>query len=148
MEIERKFLVKALPNLENIRYKEILQAYICSTPVIRIRKIGDAYFLTVKGKGHIEREEFELPIDAKAFQHLLTKIEGHIIKKRRYYIPLDQSLTAELDIYFDQHEGLYTVEVEFSSKEEAMHFTPPDWFGMDVSLDYHYKNSYLSKNKI
>ena len=35
------------------------------------------------------------------------------------------------------------VEVEFESLEEAESFTPPEWFGKDVSEDNRYKNSSL-----
>ena len=39
MEIERKFLVKYLPEgLENYPHSEISQAYISTRPVIRIRQ--------------------------------------------------------------------------------------------------------------
>ena len=39
MEIERKFLVSAIPDkLESYNIKEIEQAYISTNPTIRIRK--------------------------------------------------------------------------------------------------------------
>lgn len=40
MEIERKFLVKKLPdNLEQYEYRQIEQAYLNTNPVVRIRRI-------------------------------------------------------------------------------------------------------------
>lgn len=144
MEIEKKYLVKDIPSLNDYPYKHIIQAYIADDPVIRIRKMNDDYFLTVKSKGAIMREEFELPITAEAFHKLFAKIDNHAIEKNRYYIPLGNGLTAELDVYFDYLEGLTTVEVEFDTLEEADAFTPPEWFGKDVSLDHRYKNSMLA----
>ena len=32
-------------------------------------------------------------------------------------------------------------KVEFSSKEEALVFNPPTWFGEDVTMDGRYHNS-------
>ena len=48
MEIERKFLVSAIPDkLESYNIKEIEQAYISTNPTIRIRKSNSDYILTV-----------------------------------------------------------------------------------------------------
>ena len=40
------------------------------------------------------------------------------------------------------------VEVEFESIEQANTFTPPDWFGKEVTNDHRYHNSYLSELKL
>ena len=49
MEIERKYLVAKLPdNLEQFSHIEIEQAYLCTSPTLRIRRMGDSYILTVK----------------------------------------------------------------------------------------------------
>ena len=146
MEIERKFLVHTLPSLENYPNKQMTQAYISIEPVIRIRKEDDSYVLTIKSHGEIMREEHEMPITEQEFTSLLNKTEGHIITKKRYYIPLENDLIAELDVFEGQLTSLMTVEVEFSSLEEANHFTPPSWFGKDVSKDYRYKNNQLALN--
>ena len=51
MEIERKFTVKKLPeNLENYEKKELEQAYLCTNPVVRIRRSNEEYYLTYKSK--------------------------------------------------------------------------------------------------
>lgn len=144
MEIERKFLVDSLPSLEDCHSEKIIQAYISTDPVIRIRQMGIQYFLTVKSHGHIMREEFEIPITKEQFHSLWEKIEVSPIEKMRYFIPLDQDLTAELDLYEGHLEGLSTVEVEFSSLDAADDFTPPSWFGNDISLDNRYKNNNLA----
>lgn len=144
MEIERKFLVNSLPSLQEYCSKKITQAYISTDPVIRIRQIGDDYFLTVKSEGHIMREESEISITQKQFIALKKKIEDVPIEKTRYFIPLENNLIAELDLYEGDLTGLCTVEVEFSSLESANNFIPPSWFGMDISLDYRYKNNNLA----
>ena len=50
MEIERKFLVKELPaHLEDYLSHLIEQAYLCTSPVVRIRRQDEEYYLTYKG---------------------------------------------------------------------------------------------------
>lgn len=146
MEIERKFLVKSLPeNLEQYPQKEIEQGYLCTNPVIRIRRSNDNYILTYKGKGLMVREEHEHPLTGEAFEHLKTKIDGRLIHKTRYNIPYQDNFTIELDIFHDELAPLVLAEVEFNSEEEALAFLPPDWFGEDVTQSTEYHNSNLSK---
>lgn len=146
MEIERKYLVTYLPeNLENYEKKRISQGYICTNPVVRIRRSNDDYFLTYKSKGLMAREEYEMPLTAEAFEHMLPKIDGILIDKIRYMIPLDEKYVAELDIFQGTLAPLRLVEVEFESIEEANVFVPPAWFGDDVTNSGEYHNSNLSK---
>lgn len=149
MEIERKFLVSAIPdNLESYNIKEIEQAYISTNPTIRIRKSNSDYILTVKGSGHMSREEFELSINEDQYLSLMKKTETLTVAKTRYEIPIDGGYLAELDIYHGQLEGLMTVEVEFNTVDEALIFKPPSWFSIDVTNDKRYKNTALSINGI
>ena len=146
MEIERKFLVKALPeHLENYEKKRISQGYLCTNPVLRIRRSNEEYFLTYKGAGLVAREEHEFPISQEAFEHMLPKVDGILIDKIRYLIPLSDGHTAELDIFQGQLAPLCLVEVEFTSMENAENFVVPEWFGDDVSDSGKYHNSNLSK---
>ncbi len=145
-EIERKFLVKYLPeNLEQYKSLKIEQAYVSTKPTIRIRKQDDEFILTVKGKGKIKKIEHELNISEKEYNNLFEKIEGRVVKKTRYLIPIENGYTAELDVYHDYLDGLYTVEVEFDDMESCESFVKPDWFSTDVSEDKEYKNTSLSK---
>ena len=64
MEIEKKYTIKELPeNLESYPCKIIEQAYLNTTPVVRVRKSNDTYYLTYKGSGLMAREEYNLPLD-------------------------------------------------------------------------------------
>ena len=146
MEIERKYLVKYLPeNLENYTKKRISQGYLCTNPVVRIRRSDDTYFITYKSRGLMVREEYEMPLTAEAFEHMLPKIDGILIDKMRYLIPLENNLTAELDIFQGTLAPLCLVEVEFESIEAAEAFEAPDWFGEDVTNSGEYHNSNLCK---
>ena len=51
MEIERKYLVKILPDhLEQYPCRQIEQGYLSTNPVVRIRRSNDRYILTYKGR--------------------------------------------------------------------------------------------------
>lgn len=146
MEIERKFLVRQLPdNLESYPHRLLEQAYLCTEPVVRVRRSEDTYTLTYKSKGLMSREEYNLPLTADSYHHLLTKADGNIIRKVRYRIPLDGDLTIELDLFEAPFDGLQLAEVEFPTEEAALAFSPPDWFGEDVTWSTDYHNSTLSK---
>ena len=145
MEIERKYLVKTLPDhLDQYESKKIAQGYLCTEPVVRIRRSNDTYYLTYKGEGLMVREEYNLPLTKEAYAHLLPKIDGLLIAKKRYLIPLNEKLTAELDVFEQELSGLLLVEVEFDTVEEANNFVPPAWFGEDVTNSGKYHNSYMS----
>ena len=145
MEIERKFLITELPeNLTQYNCRRIEQGYLCTAPVVRIRRQDEEYYLTYKSKGMMVREEYNLPLTAEAYAHLREKTDGNLISKQRYLIPLNETLTAELDIFDAPFAPLMLAEVEFSSEEEANSFVPPAWFGEDVTFSGKYHNSYLS----
>ena len=145
VEIERKFKIKSLPeNLDQYKSCTIEQAYVCTAPVIRIRKQDDDYILTYKGGGFLAHPEYNLPLGKEGYEHLLEKSDGNIITKTRYFIPINDGLTAELDVFKNMFDGLTFVEVEFDSLDKATAFDPPEWFGEDVTKDRRYHNSYLS----
>ncbi len=149
MEIERKYLIQK----EHIPFspadfpcRHIEQGYLCTAPVVRIRRDNNDYFLTYKSKGLMIREEHNLPLTADAYQHLKEKIDGRLIVKDRYIIPLesDPDLLIELDFFKNELEDLILAEVEFPDKASADRFLPPAWFGDDVTFSSRYHNSTLS----
>ena len=151
MEIERKYLVNSLPeDLDTHPHVEIEQGYLCTSPTLRIRRMGDFFILTVKEKVRtttsaiVNREE-EFPMSPDSYARLKGKCDGNMVEKTRYRIPVGE-YTAELDIFHGRHEGLRLVEVEFPTVEAADAFVPPAWFGQDVSNDPHYRNSWLAYN--
>ncbi|MCL2254061.1 MAG: CYTH domain-containing protein [Lachnospiraceae bacterium] len=153
MEIERKFIIKQLPeNLADYEMKHIEQAYLNIDPVVRIRKEDTKYYLTYKEKGLLIREEYNLPLDEKSYYHLRLKADGNVISKNRYIIPIpsidsvgQSGLSVELDIFDAPFAPLIIAEVEFPDIESAHKFKPLDWFGTEVTLDAEYHNSNLSR---
>lgn len=147
MEIERKFLILRLPeHLDDYPKQRIEQAYLSTDPVVRIRRLDDAYILTCKGEGLLTREEREMPLSAAAYRRLLPKAEGMVIEKDRFCIPCGP-YTIELDVFGGALAPLVLAEVEFPTKEEAAAFEPPDWFGEEVTYDPAYTNAHLSSRR-
>ena len=146
MEVERKFLIDRLPDdLNRFPSKQLTQGYLCTSPVVRVRREGEEYFLTYKSGGLLIREEYNLPLTEESYYHLMSKTDGTVISKTRRYIPLRNGLTAELDIFDEPFAPLALVEVEFDSVEDAEAFSAPDWFGKEVTNDPAYHNSTLSQ---
>ena len=147
MEIERKFLVSQIPgDIAQYKCRFIEQAYLCTNPVVRVRRDNDDYYLTYKSNGFVAREEYNLPLTQESYEHLLGKADGNIITKRRCRNNPDHApfLTIELDIFEGKFAGTVLAEVEFASEEEAGAFIPPDWFLEDVSYSSEYHNSNMS----
>lgn len=163
VEIERKFLLRAIPeNLDSYSHHVIEQAYLCTNPVVRVRRSDDDYYMTYKGKGLLERTEYNLPLTKEGYEHLLEKADGRIIHKVRYVIPLQinrqmfkslseeeyaklksRELFIELDV-FSVPENLVMAEIEFPSLEAANAFVMPDFFSEDVTMDRRYHNSNMA----
>ena len=148
MEIEKKYLLKKLPDLNPYEYHKIEQAYLCTGPVVRVRREDEKYYMTYKGSGLMSREEYNLPLNAESYDHLKKKADGNIISKTRYLIPLEKdNLMAEVDVFEKPFAPLIMAEVEFESEEQANAFEAPEWFGEEVTFDGRYHNSYMSKMK-
>ena len=122
MEIEKKYLLKHLPDFASYEYHKIEQAYLSTNPVVRVRKEDNNYYMTYKGSGMLAREEYNLPLNQESYEHLKEKADGNVIGKTRYMIP-------------------------FESEEQANAFETPEWFGEEVTFDGRYHNSYMSRMK-
>ena len=150
MEIERKFLTDPdkLPfQPEDFPCRKIEQGYLCTEPVVRIRRDNDDYFLTYKSKGLMVREEYNIPLTREAYVHLKQKIDGRLIVKKRYVIPLENNLALELDIFENDLAPLVIAEIEFPDEASARAYRAPAWLGEDVTLSPLYHNSTLSRKE-
>lgn len=146
LEIERTFLVDALPpDLDRYPSTAIRQGYLAVTDdvEVRIRARGDDRLLTVKGGNGRVRRETTITISAEKFDELWPLTEGRRIEKRRWVIPQGE-LELEVDVFAGTLEGLALVEVEFDSEPASHDFTPPPWFGRDVTDDVAYGNANLA----
>ena len=146
-EIERKFLVSAVPeDLESYPHVEISQGYLAidnDGTEVRLRLKGSRCFQTVKSGGGLSRAEYEVELTREQFDVLWPGTAGRRVEKTRYEIS-EGPLTIELDVYKDQLAGLLTAEVEFPSESASDAYSPPSWFGDDVTDDGRYKNKNLA----
>ena len=146
-EIERKFLLKGLPDkLNRSRCYVIDQGYLASEPAgrqVRLRKKGTAATLTFKvGRGS-HREEREIKLSPKQFDALWPGTAGRRLRKVRYEIPW-RGLLIEIDVYRGKHAGLVVAEVEFPNLAMCRKFKPPRWFGREVTGQKAYSNVRLA----
>lgn len=162
-EIERKFLVEQnnLPDLSKMVYRDIVQGYVQNIGgnyIYRLRQclhfspskshLGEQYFQTIKGKGSMVREEYEVELLKSQFNKIWPLCKNISVSKKRYEIVLENNFEnrAYLDVYKNTLEGLYTIEVEFEDEVTCKNFVKPNWFGLEVTENAEYSNYILALN--
>ncbi len=146
-EIERKFLVAELPDLSDAEKAVVRQGYLTApddSTELRLRQKNDKFFLTLKGSGAMVRIEREAEITAEQFETFWPETDGRRVEKERYTGQLPDGRVFELDVFSGDLSPLRLVEVEFQSEAEAQAYTPPAWFGADVTADKRYKNKTMA----
>jgi adenylate cyclase len=148
VEIERKYLVaNSLWQSEVESSVHISQGYLTrgENASVRIRLIGDAAVVTIKGAADgIQRAEYEYPIPrADAEEMLATLARLPLVEKTRHLIP-HAGHVWELDVFEGANTGLVTAEIELDAIDVA--FKKPEWLGKDVSDDPRYGNANLIDN--
>jgi len=146
MEIERRFLITSIPeDLQPVMNKTMRQYYVITeSGDYRLREeinlLGDKcveYWKTVK-RGHgLVREEKNFRLSAAEFKDLTSGLNGNWLTKTRTVFEY-QGFHLEVDTFLDF--PVKVVEVEFKSVESAKSFTPPDWFGEEITEQPEYNN--------
>ena len=146
IEVERKWLVEAPPKLSRRKGVGIVQGYIAVSAEgteVRLRRIGKKFFQTVKSGAGLARGEIEVELSRKQFTSLWRATLGRRLEKVRYTLSYGRQ-KIEVDVYKKRLAGLVVAEVEFNSRKESAAFSPPDWFGKEVTEDEDYKNVNLA----
>ena len=149
MEIERKFLLDGPPDgLNGYEAQRFEQGYLAIDPAgseVRVRrKDGTTNVITVKlGIGLVRGEE-EWEIEPARFDALWPLTVGRRVVKTRYFVPLEDGLVAEVDVYDGDLDGLVTAEIEFPDEATALAYAAPSWLGVDVTEDPRYANRTLA----
>lgn len=151
VEIERKFVLQIVPHKNFIGEGVALrQGYVAEDGEVsvRIRITPTRALLTVKAGVGLTRTEVEVEISPEQADALWPHTSTRRIVKSRHRVQLDgqQQLVAEVDVYAGELDGLYTVEVEFPSEEQAAAFVPPEWFGIEVTGDRAWTNAALARD--
>ena len=150
-EIERRFLVvpRHLP-LNVIQHgknrAQITQGYLSADPVVRVRTKtsltsgSSRGFLTVKGPGIKEHDEFEYEVPSADAAGMLKLCKG-ILEKTRYTFGAGGHIW-EVDQFHGIHVGLWLAEIELSNPDEP--FETHDWLDSEVTEDPRYTNVALA----
>ena len=147
-EIERKFLVADVPAADVLGAGvPFRQGYLAGEGDVetRIRITPDVAWFTVKAGRSLARVEVELPVDRGEAESLWPHTAGRRLEKVRYEVPVAGGV-AEVDRYRGELDGLWTVEVEFDSEHAAEAFTPPAWFGTELTGTPGWSNGDLARH--
>lgn len=149
IEIERKFLV-ADDSWRSGAGEGLscVQGYISSESTdvtVRVRRIGDQGFLTLKGKTEgVSRPEMEYEIPVDDAEYMLKNLcSGRVVSKTRYILPV-KGLQWEVDVFSGLNNGLVLAEIELEG--EGQPFETPEWLGEEVSHDSRYYNAALARD--
>jgi adenylate cyclase len=142
VEIERRFIVLTDKLPEPLpKGRLISQGYLSIDPVVRVRISENNAWITVKGPGMVEREEYEYQVPWQEAEKMLGLCRCSLIKTRRK-LPYGQH-TWDVDEFHGPLEGLWLAEVELSNKYEG--YEPPPWINREVSDDRRYTNASLAR---
>jgi adenylate cyclase len=146
-EIERKFLVHLdrLPEAARTGGARLTQGYLSFSPSVRVRlseQDGDTRaWLTIKGSGRIDRDEFEYEIPVDDARSMLAIAQASL-SKVRHLVPHGDHVW-EVDQFTGAHEGFWMAEIELEHPDEP--FLCPDWIDREVSDDPRYTNAAMAR---
>ena len=86
------------------------------------------------------------PYKKELMKMKIIKIKGKRFRKNRYFYPFN-GITAEVDIYLDDLQGLGLVDFEFKSRQEKDSFKMPDFCLVDVTQDEAFAGGLLAGKK-
>jgi len=146
LEIERKFLVNSDRYKIGAKPIDIMQAYLTiqNNLAIRVRIEGRTASFAIKSKvsERVNREyEYNIPLDEA--QSMMELSQYSVITKTRYLVMFKRH-TWEVDEFHGDNQGLVVAEIELEDENEV--FEKPDWLDNEVTSDYRYLNSNLSKS--
>ncbi len=151
MEIERKFILEALPDVPFEKHVDLYQGYLTTSPEVRIRsyevlegkdKGHKDYLLTIKGDGDLAREEIEMYISEDIFNKIAQFIGRPLIHKDYWKYQFDgHILECSVVDPGTENEFIYG-EIEFGTEEEAKAYQIP----LNGAKDATYNKTYKMKN--
>ena len=132
-EIERKYLIKQIPNLKTIKPIRYERYYINDNinNQIRVQKKDERFELETKIKiSNAEYKKEKQEITEQQFLQLIKDCKKVIIRDS-YLINEKPNITIK--IYQGTYKGLIRAEVEFDSEYEYNNFEIPEWLGKDIT---------------
>lgn len=150
LEIERKFLLKGLPEpMPDSTSVTIEQGYLPGERLVeRLRAVDvgrqRTYFRTVKVGAGIVRTELEEEASAEVFKSMWPLTKGKRLTKRRHRVP-DGAFTWEIDEFTDRQLVLAEIELPAADTEVAIPAWLQPFVEREVTGDVAYLNSTLAK---
>ena len=146
IEIERKFLIKNIPNNKQNCF-HIKQYYLSiSEKIVQRLRVFDNSKAILSFKENcsgITRYEFEYKIPLQDANKIIEISNPIFIEKNRHIIECD-FLTWEIDEFLGNNQGLIIAEVELEKENQKIAL--PDWVGIEVSNEKKYYNYNLALN--
>lgn len=130
-EIERKFLIKEMPDLTGIIPIHYERYFLYNKDGIEIRIQQKNDFFELERKTVISRTERtteKIEISKDEFEQL-KQFCSEGIERDSY--KLDNG--ASIKIYSGKYKGLVRVEFEFNNQQELNSFSPPSWVGREIT---------------
>lgn len=163
MEIERKFLVRAVPGGKILKVMMHQQGYFSLDPEVRFRSrqlvdgftlkpIADVeYFGTIKSAASTVRDEVEGPIRKEFFDHMVEVIGKPFISKMHYCIEHKEHCVDVCIVDKDLPSSFIYAEVEFENVSQMNRFVWP-WPNLlikEVSNDpAYYMQNYWKRTRL
>ncbi len=147
LEIERKYLLRALPErARSAPSRKLDQGYIPGERLHeRIRRVAaegkERFYRTVKVGRGIARIELEDECDRETFEVLWGLTSGHRVSKLRYIVE-EGGLRWEIDAFLDRE--LFLAEVELPGVDVVP--TLPDWLREVVVREVSEEDTYVNLN--
>lgn len=142
MEIERKWLLKTLPQAKMVEHGFVEQFYVSVEPEVRLRKCEVLngknrvpYRLAIKGNGNLAREEIQLAVPQDFYEQVRNFVGKIPISKEIWTFNLEG---YKLEVSNVEDEFLYA-EIEFETEEQANNYIMPLADAVEVTNDPNYK---------
>lgn len=133
-EVERKFILYSLPPDTDSTSKITYERYfleIGPQREVRIQRKGDEFYQEVKvTNSKLESSKEVATLTAEEFNKLRQSAIGSITRDS---YTLASIKNVSIKVYHGRLEGLIRAEIEFPSVDAASHFSPPDWFGPEIT---------------
>ena len=131
-EIERKFLVKKMPEVTGIKVEDQERYFLeLGETEKRITRIDDKYFYEEKGAGNGLSAEKTTGVISKEEFEKLKQIAIKTLVRKSYVLSKDPEISIK--IYGGDYGGLVRAEFEFKTENEAKDFVPPEWVGREIT---------------
>lgn len=151
IERERRWLVDAFPFEWVVSIEDIRDLYVADTQ-LRLRRAtprdGGPPMLRLSRKADVDDWRrlittiYMTPTEFALFESL----PGRVIEKTRTHLkPPDGAYDFSIDEFHGAHAGLRIAEVEFNDDDAMAAFTPPVFFGPEISADPAYRGGALAQ---